>query len=100
MGSGPSIPVVRFEVLTGGQEASWEHQAAQVIWGGQTAAMFPGSTEAAASDAEAGAPATGAPVDIGLFSGGGKSMQVRNAPLFCLGSTLPLLPRSVGGCGD
>ncbi|GMH61298.1 hypothetical protein TL16_g03225 [Triparma laevis f. inornata] len=54
--------IVRFEVLSGSKEAVWEHAAAQTIWGGQSSTMFPQSS--AGSD------------DIGLFSGGGKSMQL------------------------
>jgi hypothetical protein len=59
--------MVTFDVLTGAQEATWEHMAAQVLWGGSATAMFP--------DAAAGSAAAGVPT-IGLFSGGGKSMQL------------------------
>lgn len=31
------MSVVKFEVLTGDQEATWEHDAAQIIWGGDAA---------------------------------------------------------------
>jgi hypothetical protein len=56
------MSVVRFEVLTGEQEARWEIDAAQIIWGGDAAKqMF---------------PAAGADPEVGLFSGGGKSMQL------------------------
>jgi hypothetical protein len=54
------VCVVKFVVVSGGQEATWEYDAAQVIWGGKAAAMFP----------QGGGP------HIGLFSGGGKSMQL------------------------
>ena len=60
---GGAVRVVKFEVLTGGQEASWEHAAAQITWGAAAGSMFPADKAAAAGA-------------IGLFSGGGKSMQL------------------------
>ena len=56
-----AVHLIQFEVLTGAQEATWEHTAAQVIWGSSAKTMFPNA-----------APG----VTIGLFSGGGKSMQL------------------------
>ena len=53
---------VTFDVLTGAQEAAWEHQAAQVLWGGMATAMFPDAAAAAGS-------AAGVVPTIGLFSG-------------------------------
>jgi hypothetical protein len=53
-----TIRVVNFEVLDGTLEARWELDAAQVIWGGKNA------------------PGGGDGGSIGLFSGGGQSMQL------------------------
>ena len=52
---------VSFQCVHGDDEARWELDAAQEIWGGDAAAMF--------GDAHASAP-------IGILSGGGQSMQV------------------------
>lgn len=82
---GGKVRVVKFEVITGGEEATWEHQGAQLIWGGQAAAMFPDqeSKDLETKDAkDAGVgkgqeqDAAAVAADIGLFSGGGKSMQL------------------------
>lgn len=54
------VAAVRFEVLSGEQEATWEYDAAQIIWGGAARTIF----------------AAEGVVEIGLFSGGGKSMQL------------------------
>ena len=61
------VQLVKFEVITGDQEAIWELHTAQIIWSRESAAMFP-------DDSCHNANAT--PADIGLFSGGGKSMQL------------------------
>tara|TARA_B110000208_G_C11757028_1_gene425534 strand:+ start:153 stop:1298 length:1146 start_codon:yes stop_codon:yes gene_type:complete len=53
---------VTFDVLTGAQEAAWEHQAAQILWGGRATVMFPDAAAAAGS-------AGGVVPTIGLFSG-------------------------------
>lgn len=60
-----SLRVVKFDVLTGEQEATWEYAAAQEIWSGAATVMFPDS-----ETCESHVPS------IGLFSGGGKSMQL------------------------
>ena len=72
--------VVKFEVITGKQEAAWEYEAAQAIWGGDLAPkMFPAAC------------AGGAAPEIGMFSGGGKSMQLarRGSALSFPFSTFP-----------
>jgi hypothetical protein len=51
---------VRLVVLDGTQEALYETDAAQTIWSFQRSSMFPASSE----------------LSIGLFSGGGQSMQL------------------------
>lgn len=72
--------VVKFEVLTGSQEASWELDAAQTIWGRSFSKLFPVNTNAA--DAPQMKSLSSAAViertnrSIGLFSGGGQSMQL------------------------
>jgi hypothetical protein len=73
------MSVVKFEVITGGQEATWEHAAAQIIWGANARKMFP----AAAADETT--------PEVGLFSGGGKSMQLgrRGSALSFPFSTFP-----------
>lgn len=69
------VPVVRFEVLPGKQEAALELSAAQIIWGAKSAAIFPSSqSQPLKSLSSASAPAASRP--IGLFSGGGQSMQL------------------------
>lgn len=72
--------LVKFAVLEGAQEATWEYDAAQLIWGADASKMFPAA--AAFGDT---AP------EIGLFSGGGKSMQLgrRGAALSFPFSTFP-----------
>lgn len=69
--------VVKFAVLTGEQEATWEFEAAQLIWGSKALAMFPAAAESAP--------------EVGLFSGGGKSMQLgrRGSALSFPFSTFP-----------
>jgi len=67
------VPVVRFEVLPGKLEAALELEAAQIIWGAKSAALFP-SSQPLKSLSSASAPAASRP--IGLFSGGGQSMQL------------------------
>ena len=76
-----SLKLVKFEVVTGQQEAAWEHKAAQSIWGRERSSIFPSAATAAASAA----------IDINLFSGGGKSMQVgrRGSALSFPFSTFP-----------
>ena len=71
-------------MLAGAQEAAWEYDAAQLIWGRSAPTMFPaaaisatggappGDGAAAAAAAEEPARSTSAPVEIGLFSGGGE----------------------------
>ena len=79
----PSFTMVRFEVLTGSQEATWEHVAAQTIWGGRVDTMFP---TPASNSAEG--------IDIGLFSGGGKSMQLGRRDS-CLSFPFSTFPREL-----
>jgi hypothetical protein len=75
----PPHPVV----LSGAQEATWEHEAAEIIWD-ESHKFFPAA--AAAADA-AGELAP----HVGLFSGGGKSMQLarRGSALSFPFSTFP-----------
>lgn len=110
--------IVKFEVLTGAQEAAWELDAAQAIWGGKASSMFPGEERTALkgvvvptrtpdtaittasisraptthADLASLSDVTGAPPSIGLFSGGGQSMQLAragSAPLSFPFSTFP-----------
>jgi len=106
--------VVKFEVVTGVQEAEWELEAAQAIWGQKASEMFPttaalqgvvvpttalGPVEQAAADSMSRAPTHAdlpslaiAPQSMGLFSGGGQSMQLGrsgSAPLSFPFSTFP-----------
>jgi hypothetical protein len=60
---------VKFEVISGGQEAAWEHSAAQLIWGSSGSKFFPPLPNASSSVEKQ-------QKEIGLFSGGGKSMQL------------------------
>ena len=106
--------VVKFEVLTGAQEAAWELDAAQAIWGGKASSMFPEdrmvrkgavvptrafdssdnisrapTMHANLADLDGAMPSMGS---IGLFSGGGQSMQLAragSAPLSFPFSTFP-----------
>lgn len=112
------VRVVKFEVVTGGQEAAWELEAANAIWGGAASEMFPATgalqgvlmrtttvspVMQAAADSLSRAPTradlaglTGAAARgvalLGLFSGGGQSMQLGRsgcAPLSFPFSTFP-----------
>lgn len=115
---GGRMRIVKFEVLTGAQEAAWELDAAQAIWGGKASSMFPNEERTALTGVvvPARAPDTTdsfdsisraptmhtdlaslsdvakAPPSIGLFSGGGQSMQLAragSAPLSFPFSTFP-----------
>ena len=87
-GGGVATHRVQFEVLSGEQEATWELEAAQIIWGGSSNSCFPSPSSAAAdseanqkSESESDAAGTSTPTPattttIGLFSGGGQSVQL------------------------
>jgi hypothetical protein len=75
---GAMMRVIKLEVLTGNQEAAWELEAAQIIW--NASSMFPNLASYTES------------LSIGLFSGGGQSMQLAQvgaAPLSFPFSTFP-----------
>jgi hypothetical protein len=68
-----SIREVKLVVLDGSQEATFETEAAQIIWGLHSASMFPLSDQAGGVP---GAHEAHHERSIGLFSGGGQSMQL------------------------
>ena len=101
-----SIQVVKFEVLTGKQEAVWELEAAQAIWGGRASDMFPSRSEGTLIIKEdmscaptqtniCGCLAGGNQQQIGLFSGGGQSMQLGQCGCEPLSFPFSTFPKSM-----